>query len=234
MKRFILIVLFLTTPCFAQDSPDQWGYLLDSDYITLQRIHGKGELQLTRELLDAFKIDRDMWREYAYELSDELFECRQALDRFDGHICWKQPCYQYLYRIDGTGWDVTPPSCYCPDLNGDCTVDDLDFKFLMSCQTGPCIPARTVACLGADLDGDGDIDQDDFGIMQRSLGMHMSSNHAISGTIYDNYEYKRGTLLRTEDEILTSQFEDGPPAPTCNPPVEETHVTTQSSTDAGQ
>lgn len=56
----------------------------------------------------------------------------------------------------------------CPDLNSDGRVDGDDLYFFSECQTGPCIPMRP-CCERADFDGDGDVDQSDFGIFQNYL-----------------------------------------------------------------
>jgi hypothetical protein len=44
-----------------------------------------------------------------------------------------------------------------------------DMALLEGCWTGPCVPVRSLMCGWADLDGDGDVDQGDFGIMQVKL-----------------------------------------------------------------
>jgi hypothetical protein len=56
-----------------------------------------------------------------------------------------------------------------PDLNDDQFVNADDLILWGPCVTGPGIPAvnPTEACQKADVDGDGDVDQDDFGYFQR-------------------------------------------------------------------
>jgi len=53
-----------------------------------------------------------------------------------------------------------------PDLNQDCYVDKDDLSLFTSCFTGPLIPA-IVGCGQKDFDRDGDVDQVDFGLLQR-------------------------------------------------------------------
>lgn len=51
------------------------------------------------------------------------------------------------------------------DLNGDCTVNDADFRLLDACKTGPDLGAPLLDCANADLDHDDDVDQSDFGLL---------------------------------------------------------------------
>jgi hypothetical protein len=46
-------------------------------------------------------------------------------------------------------------------------VDASDLQHLQGCTTGPNVPQNAPNCVDADLDGDGDVDQSDFGILQR-------------------------------------------------------------------
>lgn len=61
----------------------------------------------------------------------------------------------------------------CTDLvgnfDGDCDVDASDRDHLRACATGPALGPPTTDCRDADLDHDSDVDQTDFGILQRSL-----------------------------------------------------------------
>lgn len=54
------------------------------------------------------------------------------------------------------------------DFTGDQKVNRADINIFDSCATGPHILVRP-ECKGPDLDKDGDVDQDDFGILQRCL-----------------------------------------------------------------
>jgi len=55
------------------------------------------------------------------------------------------------------------------DFDGDGDVDALDLNHLAACASGPALPQTDPGCRDADLDGDADVDQDDFGIFQRAL-----------------------------------------------------------------
>ncbi len=56
-----------------------------------------------------------------------------------------------------------------PDFDGDCDVDFVDLAFFEGCaaSSGSTVPQLNPQCTDADLDGDGDNDQGDFGIVQR-------------------------------------------------------------------
>ena len=57
------------------------------------------------------------------------------------------------------------------DLTGDKQVDKADLVRFLACVSGPSRPHNGSAdSLKADLDGDGDVDQNDFGIFQRNFG----------------------------------------------------------------
>lgn len=62
-----------------------------------------------------------------------------------------------------------------PDLTDDGAVDAADVERFEACQTGPAIPVEDPSCRDADLDLDGDVDQDDFGFLQRRLGTERRS-----------------------------------------------------------
>ena len=49
-------------------------------------------------------------------------------------------------------------------------VDQDDVAFFESCATGPMVGPPSPGCERADLDADNDVDQSDFGILQRCLG----------------------------------------------------------------
>ena len=53
-----------------------------------------------------------------------------------------------------------------PDLNHDCYVDKEDVTLFAACFTGPLMPIRD-GCGDRDFDGDRDVDQADFGVLQR-------------------------------------------------------------------
>ena len=54
-----------------------------------------------------------------------------------------------------------------PDSDHDCDVDALDAQHFTSCAAGPSIPVDGPSCGNADFDADGDVDLDDFGVLQR-------------------------------------------------------------------
>jgi hypothetical protein len=53
------------------------------------------------------------------------------------------------------------------DLDGDGYVNDRDFTAFVACALGPPIPQNDPACQKADFDQDGDVDMDDFAVLQR-------------------------------------------------------------------
>jgi hypothetical protein len=55
------------------------------------------------------------------------------------------------------------------DFNQDCAVDLADCYLLVSCASGMDVP-YAYGCSGKDLDTDGDVDQSDFGLLQRCMG----------------------------------------------------------------
>ncbi len=56
-----------------------------------------------------------------------------------------------------------------PDLNNDNRLDLADLSVFRSCATRAGVPQGNAWCLNADFDGDEDVDQDDFGLLQRLL-----------------------------------------------------------------
>ena len=56
------------------------------------------------------------------------------------------------------------------DMDGDCEVDLADLLSFAACGTGPVLGPPSQGCEVADFDGDGDVDQSDFGIFQRRYG----------------------------------------------------------------
>lgn len=55
------------------------------------------------------------------------------------------------------------------DMNGDCAVDAGDLLMFTTCGTGAAMGPPDPVCEPADLDGDDDVDQDDFGLFQVCL-----------------------------------------------------------------
>ncbi|HOA73742.1 MAG TPA: dockerin type I domain-containing protein [Phycisphaerae bacterium] len=55
------------------------------------------------------------------------------------------------------------------DLNGDGFVDGRDVAIFLPCMTAPQEPPQDPACSAADFDGDTDVDQSDFGILQKCI-----------------------------------------------------------------
>lgn len=73
--------------------------------------------------------------------------------------------------VDGGAGSVTVtvgPCAITGDFDADCDVDFADYLLFEACVSGPAIPFAP-GCDVFDLDPDGDTDQDDFGIFQRSL-----------------------------------------------------------------
>lgn len=83
-----------------------------------------------------------------------------------------------VYLLYGNKWNIgidnidfdqvaVPCSSLVPaDLNQDCAVNRLDVELFESCAAGPSIPV-SAGCASCDLDGDADVDQGDFGRLQR-------------------------------------------------------------------
>lgn len=53
------------------------------------------------------------------------------------------------------------------DFQRDGRVDTIDLDHLAGCRTAPAVPQRSPDCSDADLDRDGDVDQSDYGLLQR-------------------------------------------------------------------
>lgn len=64
--------------------------------------------------------------------------------------------------------DWTTPSGLTGDFTHDCVVDALDVASFLTCMTGADRPVAA-GCSTRDIDGDGDVDQSDFGILQKCL-----------------------------------------------------------------
>lgn len=72
--------------------------------------------------------------------------------------------YASTHYIDNVALATLSPA----DLNGDQHVDFADWVLFDTCRSGPAIPlSYTSDCPYADFDFDGDVDHDDFGVLQR-------------------------------------------------------------------
>lgn len=69
--------------------------------------------------------------------------------------------------LDGVSFDV--PGHAPGDQNHDCSVDHQDRRSLVDCLLGPAVTPANPACEESDLDGDGDVDLSDFGLLQRCI-----------------------------------------------------------------
>ena len=89
-------------------------------------------------------------------------------------------CPETLPTATSGDFSVTPTAAVAADLNGDCHVDQFDVDLFNACATAPTLfydagnlpPACTLipddfGVIAADFDLDGDVDQDDFGKLQR-------------------------------------------------------------------
>ena len=72
--------------------------------------------------------------------------------------------YEIVYRATEVTLRLAGPS---PDLNGDGVIDLKDFLLFQFCYSGPGQPpsASCAKNVNADLDEDGDIDQDDYRLL---------------------------------------------------------------------
>ena len=74
---------------------------------------------------------------------------------------------------DGGTWtyaEIAVTRLWLGDLNADGLVDAVDFGLLVECLLGPEMPIFA-ECVGADLDGDSDVDLADFAEFQTRFGL---------------------------------------------------------------
>jgi len=72
-----------------------------------------------------------------------------------------------LWAMDYDGSQFVVYRYVKPDLDRDGDVDGADLARFGVCFSGPAIPQTNPDCLIADFDGDKDVDQSDFGLLQR-------------------------------------------------------------------
>lgn len=99
-------------------------------------------------------------------------------------------------------WDEPLPAAWADwrqryeagDLDFDGYLTSTDLALLVWCESGPGVPPRNRSydattqpaapmrcdCELADLDGDGDVDQRDFGILQRRAGRYVPATRPLS------------------------------------------------------
>lgn len=80
------------------------------------------------------------------------------------------------------------------DFNFDRLVNQADAEVLTACFTGPEVPTNDPCCRDADLDGDGDIDQSDFGLLQRCFN---GDRTADPDCAREGHGYPRGEPCRS-------------------------------------
>lgn len=67
---------------------------------------------------------------------------------------------------NGVTWNS---AIHLADFNGDGRVDQADVAHMRLCRSGPAVAQTNPLCQDADLDFDGDVDQDDFGLLQTKI-----------------------------------------------------------------
>lgn len=72
------------------------------------------------------------------------------------------------------------PAVWAADFNRDGVVNETDIQVFVSCHSGPSMTVLD-GCEMCDLDGDGDVDQVDFGALQISLGNTVSGRYYVNG-----------------------------------------------------
>jgi hypothetical protein len=60
--------------------------------------------------------------------------------------------------------------CHAVDADYNNVINASDLEAFLACLTGPAIGPPAAPCFHADLDGDGDVDQDDYGWLQPCIG----------------------------------------------------------------
>ena len=74
----------------------------------------------------------------------------------------------YWFDMDDAGLTVEGPDILA-DFDDDGDVDQEDFGHLQICFTGPGIPQTDPVCRDARLDGDNDVDHDDFIVFRENM-----------------------------------------------------------------
>jgi hypothetical protein len=75
----------------------------------------------------------------------------------------------HLVVTPDTGWHFEITIGGGPaDVNWDGVVDWRDVETMRYCRSGPMVPYK-FGCSKADIDKDGDVDQDDFALLQEAL-----------------------------------------------------------------
>ena len=79
-----------------------------------------------------------------------------------------QPMTGGSYTLTSGFWVIPECPAIRADYDGDCDVDQADFRVFEGCASGPAVPHNgSEPCRKADFDQDKDVDQSDFGIFQR-------------------------------------------------------------------
>jgi hypothetical protein len=132
-------------------------YLFGGNFVLLTRTIDGVEQEV------AFVQGYSEWPVVSFSLPRTLFD-----ESFSGNcIDYTVVTATWSGMSDRVPNTAQPLSACAPDFNNDGLIDDDDVAFLVACRTGPTILNNVPACAIADLDADGDIDQDDFGHFQR-------------------------------------------------------------------
>lgn len=119
-------------------------------------------------------IDLKLYRATGFTRGALVDQSISTLDNVE-HIFLKQLTGgRYVFEVHSDvvweyaiAWDVTLGTVVRPDQNGDGAVDDADVNLLGGCETGALAGPPGGSCGRADIDNDTDVDQDDFGLLQR-------------------------------------------------------------------